>query len=126
MKVNDIIKKTSAMTAKEVIKQLNNQQHNCGRKYNSFTRTEAMLRLYECLPDDHPEKQKIEKALDKVKQDEHYDVIEMYYFENKTFEQIAATHNCKYTTVSRWRNKLVNILAKELFLDEVIKEIRNS
>jgi len=90
---------------------------------NSFKKTEELLYLYPKLPEDHPERLRIDKALQKIKDDEYKDVIASRYFDGMTITEISEIYDCKYQNISKKRNKLVRILASELFPEDVLKEI---
>ena len=65
----------------------------------------------------------IDDALSKISNDKYYDLIRMKYFEGKTREEIAEHFDVDVATVSRNKNRLINILKIYLFSDEVICEI---
>lgn len=65
----------------------------------------------------------IEDALSQITDDRYYEVIPLRYFEGKTREEIADYFGVDVKTVSRNKNRLVNILKIFLFSDEVIIEI---
>ena len=65
----------------------------------------------------------IDAALSKLENDNYYDLIRLRYFEGKTREEIAEYFNVDVATVSRNKNRLINILKIHLFSDEVICEI---
>lgn len=65
----------------------------------------------------------IDNALDRISEDKYFCVIRMKYFDDKTREEIAETLEVDVRTVSRHKNRLINILSTYLFSDEVIKEI---
>lgn len=90
---------------------------------NSFKKTEELLYLYPKLPADHPERLRIDKALEKIKDDDYKDVIASRYFDGMTITEISDIYDCKYQNISKKRNKLVKILASELFPEDVLKEI---
>lgn len=90
---------------------------------NSFKKTEELLRLYPKLPDDHPERKRIEQALEKIKDDDYCDVIASRYFDGLSIIEISEIYDCKYQNISKKRNKLVKILASELFPEDVLNEI---
>lgn len=90
---------------------------------NSFKKTEELLYLYPKLPEDHPERQRIDKALERIKDDDYKDVIASRYFDGMTITEISEIYDCKYQNISKKRNKLVKILASELFPEDVLKEI---
>ena len=90
---------------------------------NSFRKTEDLLYLYPKLPDDNKKKQKINEALSKIENDEYYGVIASRYFDCMTISAISEIYDCKPQNISRHRNKLIRILASELFPEDVLKEI---
>lgn len=90
---------------------------------DSFKKTEELLYLYPKLPEDHPERKRIDKALEKIADDEYCDVIASRYFDGLTITEISEIYDCKYQNISKKRNKLVKILASELFPEDVLKEI---
>ena len=90
---------------------------------NSFKKTEELLYLYPKLSEDHPERRRIDKALERIKDDDYKDVIASRYFDGMTITEISEIYDCKYQTISKRRNKLVQILASELFPEDVLKEI---
>jgi len=65
----------------------------------------------------------IDAALSKLEDDKYYDLIRLRYFEGKTREEIAEYFDVDVATVSRNKNRLINILKIHLFSDEVICEI---
>ena len=90
---------------------------------NSFKKTEELLYLYPKLPADHPERKRIDQALEKIKDDEYKDVIASRYFDGLTITEISEIYDCKCQNISKKKNKLVKILASELFPEDVLKEI---
>lgn len=90
---------------------------------NSFKKTEELLYLYPKLPEDHPERQRIDKALEKIQNDDYCDVIASRYFDGLTITEISEIYDCKYQNISKKRNKLIKILAAELFPEDVLKEL---
>lgn len=90
---------------------------------NSFKKTEELLYLYPKLPEDHPERKRIDEALKKIENDDYKDVIASRYFDGMTIVEISEIYDCKYQNISKKRNKLVKILAAELFPEDVLNEI---
>lgn len=90
---------------------------------NSFKKTEELLYLYPKLPADHPERIRIDEALKKIEDDDYADVIRSRYFDGMTIMEISEIYDCKYQNISKKRNKLVKILASELFPEDVLNEI---
>ena len=65
----------------------------------------------------------IDSALSMLKNDKYYDVICYKYFEKRTYDEIAEIFDVDRTTISRNKNRLINILKVYLFSDDVIKEL---
>ena len=65
----------------------------------------------------------IDAALDILKDDHYFDIIRMKYFEGKTREEIAEHFDVDVSTISRNKNRLINLLQIRLFSDEVIYQI---
>lgn len=121
------LKKIIEKAADEAATRTLNKLKNAGRVTyvfsNSFKKTEELLRLYPKLPADHPERIRIDEALKKIEDDDYADVIKSRYFDNMTIVEISDIYDCKYQNISKKRNKLVKILAAELFPEDVLKEI---
>lgn len=90
---------------------------------SSFKKTEELLYLYPKLPEDHPERIRIDQALKRIEEDDYFGVIPDRYFDRMTISEISEIYDCKYQNISKKRNKLVKILASELFPEDVLKEI---
>lgn len=127
--VNEDIKKIIEATANKTAELTLAKLKNAGKvKYyfsNSFKKTEELLRLYPKIPDNNPEKARIDKALKKIEDDEYRDVIASKYFDGMTIDAISEIYDCKYQTISKNRNRLVKILASELFPEDVLNELLN-
>ena len=65
----------------------------------------------------------LEKALEKIKKDEYYEIIELYYFENKSRMEISEELCVDPATVSRNRKRLIDILKVDIFPDDFLDEI---
>lgn len=95
----------------------------------AFQKTEELLRNYntfKMVKDRKSTKkivQKIEEALDDISNDIYFDIIPMFYFDNRTREDIADHFNTSTKTITRNKNKLVNQLKLRLFSDDVIYEL---
>lgn len=61
------------------------------------------------------EVERIESALDQVRDDSKYKIIRLKYFNNKTNEEIAEVLDCDERTVRRHKNRLINKLKVILF-----------
>lgn len=97
-----------------------------GRK-TAYEKTEELLRNYNAFKkSDQPYTvklvKKIDAALNTIKDDIYYEIIPMYYFENKTREVIAEYFNTTVTTISRNKTRLINKIKPILFSDDVIYE----
>lgn len=65
----------------------------------------------------------IDAAIEMLQDDPYYDLIQMRYFDGKSREEIADYYEVDVSTISRNKNRLVNLLQIRLFSDEVIYEI---
>lgn len=65
----------------------------------------------------------IDSAIDMLKDDPYFDLISMRYFEGKSRECIAEYFEVDVSTISRNKNRLINLLQIRLFSDEVIQQI---
>ena len=118
-----IIQKASDLAAAKAVKKLKDAGRITHIFSNSFKKTEELLYLYPKIPDDNPEKQRIDQALKKIENDDYYGVIPSRYFDGMTIAEISEIYDCKYQNISKKRNKLVKILASELFPEDVLKEL---
>ena len=96
---------------------------------SAFQKTEALLRNYKTFKNVKDKKStmklcgKIEIALEEIKNDIYYEIIPMIYFDNETREYIAEYFNTSTKTITRNKNRLINILKLRLFSDDVIFEL---
>lgn len=65
----------------------------------------------------------IDNAIDTLKDDQYYDLIRLRYFEGCSREEIAEHFDVDVKTVTRNKNRLINLLQIRLFSDEVIQQI---
>lgn len=121
--VEQIIQKAADLAASKTVKKLKDAGRITYVFSNSFKKTEELLYLYPKLPANHPERIRIDKALEKIKDDDYCDVIASRYFDGMTIVEISEIYDCKYQNISKKRNKLVKILASELFPEDVLNEI---
>lgn len=121
--IRQIIIQTAEQTAARTLKKLKENGRVTYVVSNSFKKTEELLYLYPKLPEDNPERKRIEAALEKIKDDEYRDVIASRYFDGLSITEIADIYDVKYQNISKKRNKLVKILASELFPEDVLKEL---
>lgn len=96
----------------------------------ALEKTEELLRNYNTFKEAEDEQEytrkivlKIENALNDIKDDAYYKVIEMYYFKNNTREEIAEKYKCSEATISRNKTRLMKILSAKLFSDDIIFEL---
>lgn len=98
-----------------------------GRK-TAFQKTEELLRNYENFKEsDQPYAKKlvdiIDRSLDRISDNEYFEIIPMTYFKKYGREYIAEYFDTTVTTISRNKTKLINELKVMLFSDDVIHEI---
>lgn len=65
----------------------------------------------------------VKSALKKIENDKYYDIIPMYYFEEKTIEEIAEECEWAVGTVSKHKKRLMNDLKVYVFPDIFIEEL---
>ena len=65
----------------------------------------------------------IDDALAGLKTDPYYSLIPMRYFEGCSRTEIAEHFECDERTVTRNKNRLINLLQIKLFSDQVIQQI---
>lgn len=121
--LNKIIQKAADQAAMRTLNKLKEAGRITYVFSNSFKKTEELLYLYPKLPADHPERKRIDEALKKIENDDYADVIKSRYFDGMTIIEISEIYDCKYQNISKKRNKLVKILASELFPEDVLDEI---
>ena len=67
----------------------------------------------------------VERALGTIRDNKYYDIIEMKYFDDLTFEHISEKLNISVITAKRYKNKMIRQLQLVIFSDDVIKNILN-
>ena len=122
-KLKDLIEQAAEAAAMKALHKLKDAGRITYVFSNSFKKTEELLYLYPKLPEDNPERIMIDQALKKIESDDYYGVIPSRYFDGMTIAEISEIYDCKYQNISKKRNKLVKILASELFPEDVLKEI---
>lgn len=65
----------------------------------------------------------IDDALEALIEDPYYELINLRYFKGWTREEIAEYFDCDVKTITRNKNRLINLLQIKLFSDEVIQQI---
>lgn len=121
--LEEIIEKAAERAAQKTVRKLKDAGRITYVFSNSFKKTEELLYLYPKLPENHPERIRIDQAMKKIQDDDYCDVIASRYFDGKTIVEISEIYDCKYQNISKKRNKLVKILASELFPEDVLNEI---
>ncbi len=66
---------------------------------------------------------KIETAMNTIKDDYYYNIISLYYFDGMTREEVAEHFNTSETTISRNKKRLVDALSAILFSDDLIFQL---
>lgn len=95
---------------------------------SAFKKTEEVLKNYEQYKAADSDKVNkfiniVDEALKTIEDDEYYEVITQFYFENKTREKIAEYFDCDVKTVTRNKSRLINKLKIILFSDKTIEEL---
>ncbi len=118
-----VIEETAEAAAQKTLRKLKDAGRITYVFSNSFKKTEELLYLYPNLPEDNPERMRVDQALKRIENDDYKDVIASRYFDGLTITEISEIYDCKYQNISKKRNKLVKILASELFPEDVLKEL---
>lgn len=125
--MNENLRKLIEMVAEEAATKAVNKLRSGGhvRYYfqDSFKKTEELLTLIPKLPDDHPQKIRVMNAMKVIEDDEYYGVIASKYFDGMTLDELADIYDCQSKTIGKNRIRLVKILTKELFPEDVVKEL---
>lgn len=86
-----------------------------------FRKVEKLLYLYkDCAETSY---KKLDKALEKIRNEKYYPIIELHYYQNRTFEEIAEVMQCSRKTIYDNRDKLIKRIVDILYADEIVKEI---
>lgn len=121
--LDTIIEKAAEKAAVKTLKKLKDGGKMKNVDTDSYKKTEELLFLYPKLPENHPVRVKIDKALEKIKSDEYCDVIASRYFDGMSVAEISNIYDCQWRWIAKKKKKLVKILASELFPEEVANEI---
>lgn len=65
----------------------------------------------------------INSILQDLKKDKYYMILELKYFDKKNYEEIAEIMECDVSTVSRNKNRLINMMKVRLFPNTFINEL---
>lgn len=95
----------------------------------SAKKTEQLLQMYNRLPDTHPARARVDAAIDAVKTSgtfgaENADIILSHYIDGMGFAELSEIYDCQYNTIVRRKNRLLEMLAVELFPEDVLAERR--
>ena len=67
--------------------------------------------------------QLVETAMEEIKDDKYFKIIELRYFDKKNIEEIAEELGIGVTSVKRHRNRLVTDLCEIIFPEETLEKI---
>lgn len=124
MKIDELILKT----ARAVVGEMKRQGLTKENKLGSFKKTERVLYEFNEWQKSENEETKqmcllIERALNKIKDDPYFEIIDLKYFKGWTHERIAEYFNVDVSVISKRRTKLINQLRPIIFSDDFIKEL---
>lgn len=91
---------------------------------NVFQKTEKILYIYDDIKEvDEPFVRTLNNALEKLRGDPDFDIIELKYFEKRTHEEIAEVLDIDRKTVTNRKNRIIKRLSFILFPSEAINEL---
>ena len=127
MNIEELIKRTAKVAAREVVEQ-SKEKRKKDSQLGSFKKTERILYEYPNWKSiDAADTVKfcnlVENALSSISTDPYYKIIELKYFQRWTHERIAEYFNVNVSVISKRRTKLINSLRSIIFSDEFIKEL---
>ncbi len=130
MKVNDLIKRSAREAAHEVVAELERKNKIKDNRLGSFKKTEKILYEYPSLKnkDDATSKKRVQLinvALERVRNDPYFDLIELKYFKHWTHERIAEYYDVDVSVISKRRTKLVNQLRPVICSDDFFRELND-
>lgn len=111
------------MAAEKAIARLRDAGKVRHQRAGSFRKTEQLLGICPKLSEGHPGRMMVERALESLGDDEYRDVIPSIYFDGLTITELAEIYDCKYQTIGKHKNRIVRLLAAELFPEDVFSEI---
>lgn len=129
-KIKELINEVTTQTVIKLKKSGLMKEHN----KPAFKKTEELLKNYNefkaAIKNDPENTYRTKKlldimnaALESIKEDPYYSVIEMMYFEDKKRVEIAEFYDVDERTISRNKNRLVDKLKIILFSDNTIEEL---
>ncbi len=65
----------------------------------------------------------IKSALRQIEEDNYYNIIPLYYFEEKTIEEVAEEMDCSIGAISKHKKRLINLLKVYIFPDTFMNEL---
>nr|DAV15020.1 MAG TPA: RNA polymerase sigma factor [Caudoviricetes sp.] len=83
-------------------------------------KVEKLLYLY---PHTETCYKKLQKAVDSIRNDKYYSVIEMRFFRKMKYREIAEKMGMDDNTVYKNKCRLVELVADVLYADDIVKEI---
>lgn len=130
MKINELIDVTANKTARVVVSELKRAGLVKENKLGSYKKTERALYEYaEWIDTENMSETTnrfcnlIQRALNRVRDDPYYEIIELKYFEHWTHEKIAEYFDVDVSVISKRRTKLINQLRPIIFSDDFIREL---
>jgi RNA polymerase sigma factor (sigma-70 family) len=130
MKINELVDVTANKTARAVVSELKRAGLVKENRLGSYKKTERALYEYAEWIDTEDMSETtnrfcnlIQRALNRVRDDPYYEIIELKYFEHWTHEKIAEYFNVDVSVISKRRTKLINQLRPIIFSDDFIREL---
>lgn len=130
MKINELVDATANKTARAVVSELKRAGLVKENRLGSYKKTERALYEYAEWIDTEDMSETtnrfcnlIQRALNRVRDDPYYEIIELKYFEHWTHEKIAEYFDVDVSVISKRRTKLINQLRPIIFSDDFIREL---
>lgn len=130
MTAKEVIEMTAEKTARAVVSEMKRAGLIKDNRLGSFKKTERALYEFAEWSDveDATEQTRrfcnlIQRALNRVRDDPYYQIIELKYFEHWTHERIAEFFDVDVSVISKRRTKLINQLRPIIFTDDFIREL---
>ena len=130
MKINELIDVTANKTARAVVSELKRAGLVKENRLGSYKKTERALYEYAEWIDTEDMSETtnrfcnlIQRALNRIRDDPYYEIIELKYFEHWTHEKIAEYFDVDVSVISKRRTKLINQLRPIIFSDDFIREL---
>lgn len=130
MTAKEVIEMTAEKTARAVVSEMKRAGLIKDNRLGSFKKTErALYEFAEWIDVEETTEQTkrfcdlIQRALNRVRDDPYYQIIELKYFEHWTHERIAEYFDVDVSVISKRRTKLINQLRPIIFTDDFIREL---